>query len=463
MRPAQAVGAEFEPGLVAEIVADVASQPGALPMMQYALTELFDARISGMLMVNSYRDLGGLSGALARRADELFASLDAPAQAAARRVFGRLVTLGEGSEDTRRRVRQSELGNEPAVDTVVDVFGSARLLAFDRDSATREPTVEVAHEALIREWPRLRGWLDDDRDGLRVERAVTDATAVGWQSAARTQTCCAAAVSRLRWSIEPITTISSMPTSVRSSMPLLPLRDDEAARTKRTNRRLRRLAVAVSVVAILALIAGAVALVQQNRAGKAADEAEAQTLVAEAQTQVAEAQTIAATQSAELADLERLRAQAAATVQLNTPLAALLAVESYNIDPSPASADALNKVLVGAGGRRASMSTPEGEYADGISALGADGTFVAMGDPGRVPMLSTCGTSSRERCGTACRWTPASVSRCRRTDNLLPRPKRQRHGSSAPSPATCSPNSQGCTTGLTAACSSRRRGPNWRR
>ena len=82
----------------------------------------------------------------------------------------RLVTLGEGSEDTRRRVRRSELGASDALDEVIERYGQYRLLTFDRDPVTRGPTVEVAHEALIRTWERLREWIADSREDLRIQR-----------------------------------------------------------------------------------------------------------------------------------------------------------------------------------------------------------------------------------------------------------------------------------------------------
>ena len=94
-------------------------------------------------------------------------------QLVARRLFGRLVTLGEGTDDTRRRVPRNELGDDSDTMPVADALGDARLLVFDRDPATREPTVEIAHEALLRAWPRLRGWLDEDREDLRIHRHLT--------------------------------------------------------------------------------------------------------------------------------------------------------------------------------------------------------------------------------------------------------------------------------------------------
>ncbi len=107
--PAARVGVKVEDDLLAAIVADVSEEPGALPMLQYALTETFDRREGRLMTLEAYHEAGGVSGALARRADEVYAALDEAGQAAARQMFLRLVTLGEGVEDTRRRVLRSEL------------------------------------------------------------------------------------------------------------------------------------------------------------------------------------------------------------------------------------------------------------------------------------------------------------------------------------------------------------------
>ena len=182
--PAARAGVRFEPGLVAEIVADVGSQPGALPLLQYALTALFDRRADRVLHLDDYREMGGLAGAIAARAEELYIGARPEAQAATRRLMLRLVTLGEGTEDTRRRMRRAELGSDDDTSAVIDAFGAARLLSFDRDPSDREPTVEVAHEALIRQWPRLRDWLTEDRAGLRIHRALT-VGAAAWEASGR--------------------------------------------------------------------------------------------------------------------------------------------------------------------------------------------------------------------------------------------------------------------------------------
>ena len=182
--PARRMGVGLEPSATAVMLTEIANQPGALPLLQYALTELFEERQDNMMTLAAYRALGGVSGALAQRAEEVYLNFEARAQEAARQLFLRLVTLGEGAEDTRRRVCVSELeavqtskdSNDlsPSISKVLEKYGGYRLLTFDHDPLTREPTVEVAHEALLREWPRLRRWLEKSRDDVRLQRSLAD-------------------------------------------------------------------------------------------------------------------------------------------------------------------------------------------------------------------------------------------------------------------------------------------------
>lgn len=188
--PARRVGMDLEPALIAAIIGDVGQQPGALPLLQYTLTELYERREGRLLTLNGYRACGGVLGALARRADELYLQLDPSRQPAVRQLFLRLVTLGEGTEDTRRRIRQSEFGTVAAENTdnpvndVITLYGKYRLLTFDRDPVTRGPTIEVAHEALIRKWERLRDWLNKSREAVRLQQRIAGA-AVEWENARR--------------------------------------------------------------------------------------------------------------------------------------------------------------------------------------------------------------------------------------------------------------------------------------
>jgi WD40 repeat protein/serine/threonine protein kinase/two-component SAPR family response regulator len=199
--PARRMGVSLEEGLASAIVADVSDQPGALPLLQYAMTELFEQREGDTITYAAYQGIGGVQGALGQRAESLYGELEQEAQQAARQLFLRLVTLGEGVEDTRRRTLRAELealyaygqpdgatSDSPTDDPpspispVIDLFGQHRLLSFDRDPLTRSPTVEVAHEALLREWTRLRNWLVESRHDVRMQRLLAGA-AEEWQKA----------------------------------------------------------------------------------------------------------------------------------------------------------------------------------------------------------------------------------------------------------------------------------------
>jgi serine/threonine protein kinase/WD40 repeat protein/energy-coupling factor transporter ATP-binding protein EcfA2 len=175
--PAERVGVIFEQGLVEQIVSQMNYQAGALPLLQYALTELFDRRNGRVLTNEAYQQIGGAVGALANRADEIYHSLAPEAQELAHQMFLRLVTLGEGAEDARRRAPHSELvsltDNTDLMEEIIDQFAAYRLLSLDHDPQTRQPTVEVAHEAILREWERLRMWLNESREEIRLQQQLS--------------------------------------------------------------------------------------------------------------------------------------------------------------------------------------------------------------------------------------------------------------------------------------------------
>ena len=167
--PARQLDITVEPRLVGRLIADVAGQPNALPLFQYALTELFDAREGAVLDVATYERIGGVRKAIARRAESLYSQLQPAEQETARQLFLRIATVS-GDIVGRRRVPASELVSLDvdviALRAAIDAFARYRLLALDRDPATGSPTVEVAHEALLAEWHRLRDWIDQHRDDL---------------------------------------------------------------------------------------------------------------------------------------------------------------------------------------------------------------------------------------------------------------------------------------------------------
>jgi len=170
-RPAAKLGVTFEAGLVQRILDAVVNEPGNLPLLEFALTELWSRRNGRQLTHAAYEAIGEVEGALARYADQQYAQLSEGEQAQVRRIFVQLVRPGEGTEDTRRLATKAELGEERW--TLVTRLANSRLVVTGQDGVKQE-TVEVVHEALIRNWGELRGWMNSDRtfriwqDRLRV-------------------------------------------------------------------------------------------------------------------------------------------------------------------------------------------------------------------------------------------------------------------------------------------------------
>lgn len=185
--PAERADLEIEPGLVSAVVSDLNQQPGALPLLQYALMELYERRDDKTMTVDAYNEIGGVLGALAKRAEEIYQLRSPEQQAVARQLFLRLVVIGEGTnaEATRRRADWEELinvGDDRALmEDVINTFSQYRLLTLDRDPITRAPTVQLAHESLIRVWQRLREWIADNRGDLRLRQQLNIA-AKEWQN-----------------------------------------------------------------------------------------------------------------------------------------------------------------------------------------------------------------------------------------------------------------------------------------
>ena len=176
--PAQQGRWTFEPGLVDLLLQDVGDEPGALPLLSHALLETWQRRRGRVLTFGGYSESGRVQGAIAQTAEWVLQRLELEQQSLARNIFLRLTELGEGTLDTRRRVRPSELIPRPddklVVETVLKTLADARLII------TSEDAVEVAHEALIREWPTLQSWLDENREALQLHRHLTEA-AKAWE------------------------------------------------------------------------------------------------------------------------------------------------------------------------------------------------------------------------------------------------------------------------------------------
>ncbi|MCP4663892.1 MAG: hypothetical protein GY856_51565, partial [bacterium] len=171
--PARLVELVFEAGLVEQILDDVKGSPGELPLLQHGLLELYERRDGAWLTLRAYQKIGRIEGALTRRAEVEFKKLDDVEQETLRKMFVLcLVKAGEGTEDTRRRAVREELlalGEDPRIaESVLAQCTDARLLTTYGDEARRDQLVDVAHEALIRKWPRLATWMAEGREEARM-------------------------------------------------------------------------------------------------------------------------------------------------------------------------------------------------------------------------------------------------------------------------------------------------------
>lgn len=256
VRPAALGGLVVERSLTARLLDEVADEPGGLPLLSHALLETWRRRRGRTLTEAAYEEAGGIHGAIARTAEELHQRLTPRQADTARRLLLRLVTPGQGTPDTRRPADRAELTGADWTDTalVLELLARARLITVD------DETVDLAHEALLTAWPRLRTWIDEDRERLRAQRRLTEAAAT-WAAHDRDPETLYRGV-RLAAAEEHF---AAAPDE------LTPLEREflhSAARTRhRKQLRRRGRATALSVLVVLCLLAGLVAW-QQNRAGE---------------------------------------------------------------------------------------------------------------------------------------------------------------------------------------------------
>jgi WD40 repeat protein/DNA-binding SARP family transcriptional activator len=266
--PARRAGLEVESELTDALIADVEGEPGALPLMSTSLLELWQRRDGRRLRLVAYEQAGRVDGAVARLAESTYARLDPAQRDIARRILLRLAGEGEGDAVVRRRVGFDELPGE-GVAEVLDA------LADDRLVTVTEGAVEVAHEALLREWPRLRGWLEDDAQGRRVQHELGTA-ARAWDAGGRDPGELyrgARLAAALDWSSAHEVELN--PTE-RAFLDL------GRAASERSQRRLRAVLGGVVGLLVLAVIAGALAFEQRGHARDEATAADAQRLGARA-------------------------------------------------------------------------------------------------------------------------------------------------------------------------------------
>jgi WD40 repeat protein/DNA-binding SARP family transcriptional activator len=349
--PARRAGLRLEPGLAEAMIAEVAEEPGGLPLLSCALLESWQHRRGRTLTLAAYQQAGGVRGAVARLAERAWQQLDPDQQAVARRILLRLAGPGEGQAVVRRRVPLDEFttGGGERDQAVLDALADQRLVTAGEDS------VEVAHEALLREWPRLRGWLEDDVQGRALHRHLIGA-AREWEQSGRDPGELyrgARLTGALDWARDHHGDLNQLEREFLDAGRAAAEREVADARRRaereaHTSRRLRGLLAGLAVVLVLALIAGGLALFLRGRA-------ERQTLVAES---------------------GRLGALALTEDQLDRSL--LLARQAVALDDSLESRSDLLATLLRSPAATAIMSP----RLDGITPLGLspDGRLLAMGD-----------------------------------------------------------------------------------
>lgn len=245
---------EFAPP-VQTLGEDAAHDVGALPLLSHALLATWKLSRRGQLTLADYQATGGIQGAVARTAEGIFEQLTAPQEDLARRLFLRLVHVADDTADTRRRVAISELlSNQsrdqlPELRPVLDKFVDQRLITADSD------TVEITHEALLSAWPRLRGWIDTDRAGLRVHRQLTEAAQI-WDSTGRdphTLYRGSRLLAAREWADEPVHAedLNALEREFLSTST-----DQDLAETRAIRRRTRRLQQLAAALTALFVIAG---------------------------------------------------------------------------------------------------------------------------------------------------------------------------------------------------------------
>jgi WD40 repeat protein len=393
--PARRVGLAFEPGLTATILDDVAEQPGALPLLEHALLEVWQRRAGGVLSLAGYRDSGGVQGAISKRAEQVFESLEPDQQGLARRMFLRLTQPGEGTEDTRRRARLSELdGDDRHVGPLLVRLVNARLVTASRDEASGDEVVEVAHEALIRGWPRLRGWIDEDRAGLRVHRRLTEA-AREWEQLGRDEDV----LYRGTLLAEGIGWMAEHP-AAPNQLERAFLETGANVRDRERRRRYRRLAVSGALLIIGLLVSSLAALIafrQRDTANQERQVALSREIAAAADDQVRLDPQLALLLAVEATKQERtVEAEAALRRALEEPAPRLTIARVGTAQTAAFSPDGRSILTVNDSGRArlwdARSGKAKAKLGDGTGAGPAGGAFSSSG---RLVATANDGTTTR--------------------------------------------------------------------
>lgn len=329
--PAEDVGLHLEPGLLEMIIREVATEPGALPLLSHALMETWERRSGYKLTVQGYLDSGGISGAIAETAENVYQDLSTEKQSLARNIFLRLTELGEGYEPSSRRTTLNELtpteNKKAEIQEVIKVLVDARLVV------TEEETTEVAHEAIFSHWPTLRKWLEEDLDSIRIHQKLTE-SAQEWDRMQRDAS--------LLYRGTRLSQIGDWTSAHQHEINLL---ESEFIKTSQSIHRRNRIALISSVTLIIVFLITAAVIFQNNAKNYAllaaenhdiASTNEAVALTAQSDVNAratAEAEAVEFSRELEVS-LDKLESNFLASIALNEidnqqDLGILLSIEAY--------------------------------------------------------------------------------------------------------------------------------------
>ena len=347
VKPAQAQGVRLQDGLVARLLNDVGQNPGRLPLLEFALTQLWEQQADGVLTHEAYEAIGQVEGALAGYAEQVFAGLSPARQVAARRVFTQMVQLGQDTDDTRRPITAAEVGAEDWA--LVQQLADQRLVVTDVDVRGQQ-TAEIVHEALIHGWGRMRTWinadrafhlwkqrirlaadqwLDSGRDQGALLRGAPLVEAEGWRATRPEDLSPRAleliAASQAQRERDELDAEAGRQRTVAQAKALAEAEHQRADVEARSNQRLRWLSATLSIVTVLAVLAGLLAVLQRNEAVRQSDLAQTAQAIADTERSIAE-------KEASLARARQLAAQALNLAATAPDLSVLLAVQSMQLN-----------------------------------------------------------------------------------------------------------------------------------
>src|SRR5262245_20376682 len=184
-KPAQATGYDFEPGLVNDILSDAAQEPGALPLVAYALKQLFDRRRERAFTREAYKEIRGVAGAIGTQATQVVSGLDTEAAGAFDRVFAELVHIERDHPPTRKRATLAMFKADEGARQLINALAGPDCRVLVTGGDPRDPSIQVAHEKLFSAWPRLKDWIDKCGDALRLIDHTKEEAQRWWQRGAK--------------------------------------------------------------------------------------------------------------------------------------------------------------------------------------------------------------------------------------------------------------------------------------